>query len=605
MNEQVKRGRPRKEDPIPVVNETPEHLEMEHKEANLQDLSINMTKLYEMVFEKYRNLAELNLNKYNPFLQNDRLKLISGLPKSLTKEQLQQALFSPQNNEMPIRQHAWALSASQYMYYKILRLSCDVPMYNYYVTPEYLEDSKYGKKDFKEDDNFVNDWLSTFDIKNTLKRVAFEVKRDGKCTYLLRNKITYDGDKRHTNYAVWQKLPNEFVKLVKIGEHGYIASFNMMIFSNPAFSVNQYPDYIQKIWYKMLEDGIVSPIYNKRTSALLRYSVQDKEKLVNFAYDYHFDDMNFDYRFKGNLQINSNEFLYWVQLPQQVCYTFCSDTSHPWVVPDTLGLLLPLEELADYDTLQGLVESTPLTAILTAEAETIPQPSPGKDQTILNPETLYALQEQFNGSTSTNLEALFAPLRNFQLLSLPSQPNGSEISSNATRNVINRAGLGGLMITTDKPSVAQVKTAQLLMEAEANFVTLQFESVLNMIIQDLIGCKYKWKLHIWGGIFTFSDEFSRDKELFSSGATFVLPKLASAYGLSLQEVKGIGAYIDSLDIYDDFKTVTQVNQQKLAEQKETGEAQVGAGRPKKAESEIDNDNTAASRDSGLDTADMR
>ena len=45
------------------------------------------------------------------------------------------------------------------------------------------------------------------------------------------------------------------------------------------------------------------------------------------------------------------------------------------------------------------------------KAETIPNPNPGQDQSVLNPETISAIEEHFNSSTSTNLEALFAPLK--------------------------------------------------------------------------------------------------------------------------------------------------------------------------------------------------
>ena len=182
-----------------------------------------------------------------------------------------------------------------------------------------------------------------------------------------------------------------------------------------------------------------------------------------------------------------------------------------------------------------------------------------------------------------------------------------EIATSPQKNIITRAGLGGLVTTTDKPSVSQVKTAQLLAEAEAHFVTLQFESVLNMIINDLIGTRYKWKLHIWGGIFTFNDEIKRDKELFVSGATFVLPKLASAYDFTIRDTRAAQRYIDSLNIYDDFKTVTQVRQENINEQKSVADTvSTGqVGRPAKDDSEVDNDNTAASKDGGLDTADTR
>ena len=620
--EPKKRGRPPKVKPEPVVNEAPERLEMVSKSktpAPIENMMRDLNGLYK------RTLAGgwcggVDFNQYNPFLQNSRLKMLNTRPGTMSREELTNALKSPGESELGLRAEAWSMSSTQYLYYKILRMAADIPMFKYYLVPELLEKVEYKKDDFKNEDKLVNEWIEQFDIKNTLKKTALEVKREGKATYLLRNSISGTGKNKTVNYAKWQKLPSEYVKLVKIGEHGYIASFNFMLFLNPEFSVCQYPEFIQDIWNDLVNSGAVSTagcgsgylpcgMYSFADGREVRPGI-NVEKLLNYSYEYF--GANGKETLRGNLEIVGKSlvdrsYFFWVQMPQDLCYTFCSDSSNPWVVPDTAGLLLSLDELADYDTLQGLVESTPLTALLTAEAETIPNPNPGQDQSVLNPETIAGIEQHFNSSTSTNLEALFAPLKNFKLLSLPSQPNSSEISANATKNVLTRAGLGGLITTTDKPSVSQVKTAQLLAESEANFVTLQFESVLNMIINKIIGTKYHWGLHIWGGIFTFNDEIKRDKELFVAGATFVLPKLASAYDLSIRDTRAVQQYIDSFDIYDDFKTVTQVRQENINEQKSVSDTVSNGqvGRPSKEDSDIDNDNTAASKDGGLDTADTR
>lgn len=615
--EPKKRGRPPKAKPEPVINEAPERLEMvsRSQQPAVSDVMRDLTGLYKRAL-KGGWCGGIDFNLYNPFLQNDRLKMLNTRPGTMSREDLTEALKSPGDHELGLRAEAWTLSSTQYLYYKILRMSADIPMFKHYLVPELLSKKEdYKKEDFTLDDKFVNEWLERFDVKNTLKQTALEVKREGKATYLLRSSISGDGKNKHVNYARWQKLPSEYVKLVKIGEHGYIASFNFMLFLNPAFSVCQYPDFIQNIWNDLVNSGAISTAgcgngylpcgsYSFANGQKVTPGI-NVNKLVNYTYNYV--GASSKETLRGTLEIVNKSYFFWVEMPQDLCYTFCSDSSNPWVIPDTSGLLLSLDELADYDTLQGLVESTPLTALLTAEAETIPNPNPGQDQSVLNPETISAIEEHFNSSTSTNLEALFAPLKNFKLLSLPSQPNSSEISANATKNVLTRAGLGGLITTTDKPSVSQVKTAQMLAEAEAEFVTLQFESVLNMIINKIIGTRYEWQLHIWGGIFSFNDELKRDKELFVSGATFVLPKLASAYNMSIRNTRAVQQYIDSFDIYDDFKTVTQVRQENINEQKTVNDSvSVGnVGRPQKDDSDIDNDNTAASKDGGLDTADTR
>lgn len=607
-----KRGRPKKQ--VPTVNEDggesktllmTQNTDEEKARETIRQTAVNLTKLFSQKTSGAISNA-INLNAFNPFLQNERLKKINTRPAALNRDDLIKALTSPQDNEQGLRAEAWSMSSSQYLYYKILRLACDVPLYKWYVTPEYLEDDEYSSDKFKDENIFVEDWLTTLDIKNTFKRIALEVKREGKATYVLRNSIGTSGGKKVTNYACLQKLPSDYVKLVRIGTHGYVASFNMMIFLEPAFSPDQFPPFIADAWKNMENTGAVKRYKDK--NGAWKHGV-DLNIINKYKFEYTGQSGTSE-ELIGTFEMSSTDagesaYFYWLQLPQEECYTFCSDSSNPWALPDTVGMLLSLDELSDYDTLQGLIESSPLSAILVAEADMIKDPNAGKDQTALNPETIYGLQGQFNRSTSTNLEAFFAPLKNFKLLSLPAQPNGNEISMGATRNVINRAGLGAIISTTDKPQVSQVKTAQALMEAEVAFVTNQFESVLNLIVNNLIGCDYKWKVHLWGGIFSFADEVKRDKEMFVSGAAFVLPKLASAYDMTIRDVGATQKYIDSLKIYDGFKTITQVNQERMMEESSDDEGDEGPGRPEVDESEIENENTEKSKNSGLDTADVR
>lgn len=617
---QSNRGRPKKTPDRDLISEKTERLNMSQQSKSQAPVTVNQ--IQENLKELYSSVLTggkgswveslYDLNQWNPFIQNQRLKTINTLPGDLGREGLMKALKSPSTSEQGLRAQAWNLSVAQYLYYKILRLAADIPMFKYYKVPELLKKGDYEKKDFIAEDVFVDDWLKTFDLPNTLKRCSLDVKREGKATYVLRNSICVDkkGHKK-TNYATWQKLPSNYVKLTGIGEHGYTASFNMMIFLSPGFSPKQYPDFIQKIWEDLVEKGIVSSGGKSN-----KYSF-NADKAEKYSYDFQYENGGFE-TLKGSLElakgVSKKSYAFWVPLPQDLCYTFCSDTSHAWAIPDTAGLFLGLQELADYDTLAGLVQSTPLTALLTAEVETIPNPNAGQDQTIINPETVMAFQDKFNMSSSTNLEAFFAPFKNFKLLSLPDVPNSSNITTNATKNFIDRAGMGGVFVATDKPSVSQTKGSQILEEAQCNFVTLQFESVLNMIINRLLGCEYEWKLNIWGNIFSFVDEVKRAKEAVLSGMTFMMPKLVSAEDLTMRDTKALENYIESLEIYEDLKTVTQATQI-LLQQGDTGRHVDGndgdnrisnkVGRPSIDTNDIESDATAASVDSGTNTADAR
>ena len=618
--EKRKRGRPRKtQTEPPVVSEERKVLLMSDKSGTSVPEKITMTKVQDNLHSFYSRLLNLSgpkgsqiswmdtlggLNRYNPYLQNQRLKQINTTPSEVSREELVTMLKNPSNQETPLRAAGWSLSSSQQLYYKILRLAADVPMYKYYKVPQFLETEKdYKDKKFAEEDAFVDEWLTRFDVVNTLKRTALETKRAGKSTYLLRNSLYRDSKgKRHVDFATWQKLPDEYVKLTAIGEHGYVASFDMMVFMNPAYNVKQYPDFIGEIWNDMINNNVVTidPYVNK-------YSV-DLDALRRFEYK----DANGKLQ-KGIFEWQEERYLFWVQLPQEVCYTFASDSSHPWAVPDTSGLFLNLQELSDYGTLAGLVASTPLTAVLTGEAEFIDDCNAGQDQTKLSPETIAGLQNNFNSLVSDNVSAVFLPFKNIKLQSLPNIPNSNDIMTKAVQNFVSLAGEGGVIVATDKPSVAQVKGAQLLEEAQQDFVTQQFASIINFIINNLLGCEYSWKVVLWGGIFSFDADFKRAKELLQSGATFMLPRVASAFDMSVRDVAAVNKYVKSLGVYNEFSTLTQSSQEKASssdEDKEEAKENVEGvkqkvGRPEKDDNEVDNDNTAASKDAGTNTSEGR
>ena len=622
------RGRPRKEtqqnEPMTEkITELRMSQETPGNKATLKGVMDSLTNLYNKTYSfasRGMNGGWMeNLNaavSTNPFLQNQRLKRIAAQPVQLSSEQVASFLSNPQNNELPLQSGGWGLSVSQYLYYKILRLAADVPMYNFYKTPQLLENvEEYKKKEFLAEDEFVDNWLEKFSPKNTFKRVALEVKREGKSSYIFRNSISTDEKgKKTTNFATLQKLPTAYTKLTAIGEHGYVASFDFMIFMDPAFNLSQYPDYFRDIWSDMVGAG-----------AVYRDNFGNWKPNLDVLADFKYKDGEGILR-QGVLEARKNRYLFWVQLPQKLCYTFASDNSHPWAVPDTVGLFQNLQDLADYNTLAGLVQSTPLTAILTGEVEIVDDPNPGADQTVINPQTIAGFQNEFNSKTSTNVEALFVPFKNLKLQSLPNIPNSSDIVTKAVQNFVSMSGEGGIIVSTDKPSVAMIKGAQRLEEAQQNYVTLQFESVMNMIINELLGCKYKWKFYLWGGIYTFDDEMGRMKEMWQNGATFLLPRIASGYGMSMRDITSISAYVDSKDVYKYFKTLTQVSQQEAAKEnakisasarvssevKKTTETTettktsgTGAGRPAKSDGEIENDNTAASRDTGDNVSDVK
>lgn len=605
-------GRPKKQNKDEMLNEEgEERLAMSESEKE-EDITLDdVSKRWRTMFDKIAKLdaqGQSNIstvttkwNKLNPFLQNQRIKNLYSKAKTYNKANISKFLETPGNYEQELRSLGWTNSSSQQIYYNILRRSCDIPLYNYFIIPEYMEDKKdYDKEKFKQEDSLVQNWLEVFDVKNTFKTIALEVKREGKSSYLLRNRIVGQGKSRETSFCTLQKLPTDWVKITGKGQLGYTISFNMMYFFNAANSPTDFGPFITQAWNDMCEKGVITQDEVTKAKALNIAQAQN--------YKFTYKDNSYSTSIEGFKQGKKASYMLWLQMPDDICYTFSSDNSHPWVAPDTMGLMLKMQELNDYGQLAGLIASTPLTAVLTGEIETIPSPRAGKNESVYSPEVLQGYMEQFNAATSTNVEAWLWPAKNIKLQQLSADVNSSDIISTATSNFLESAGEGGLTIATDKPNVAQIKVAKQLAAAQQHYVTLQFERVLNFILQHKLGLTYQWKIRIWGDIFSQDDEKKYLKEIVANGNVALLPKLMSAEGISMRDTASITNYIKQFGFYEDFMTYTQLKSAEISEKNKPDiddSTKKLVGRPPLDEDEIDNENTAASRDDGTNTSDNR
>lgn len=533
-------------------------------------------------------------NQLNPFLANQRLKNLFSQPSTYSKQQLGEFLASPGNSEPQLRSAAWANSSSQQIYYNMLRRSCDIPLYNWWLNPPLLKSvSEYKTPTFLTDERLAEDWLKTLNVPLAMKTIALQVKREGKQSYLVRSRIDGEGVDRHVVFASLEKMPTNWTKITGIGQLGYTVSFDMMYFMDIANDPSLFGDYMVKAWEDIIRNGVV--VEDPRTHS----KVLNLEKARNYQFSYNGQTMTSMVEIKTVHRRQT--YLFWLRIPYDICFTIGSDNSHPWVAPDTMGLLMKLQELTDYGTLAGLIASTPLTAILTGEAEFINDPRAGKNETVLSPETLMGLQDLFNATTSTNVEAMFFPLKNIKLQQLSADVNSSQIISEATENFVETAGEGGLTITTNKPNVSQIHTAQLLAAEKENYVTLQMQQILTFIIQHKLGLKYQWEVKLWGDVFTIENVKKYLAEQIRGGNSALLPKYLSAEGMTMRNTEAVQKYLESKGIYDNFHTLTSAEK----EEEQADAEKKSVGRPALGEGDIENDATAASRDAGTNTRDNR
>ena len=150
----------------PVDEQTQDRLDMEKQidRVTIDDVTSKWNKIFDKMVSRdgtpgISTVAE-KWNKLNPFLQNQRIKDLYSRAKKYDKAAISDFLENPGSSERELRSLAWANSSAQQIYYNILRRSCDIPQYNYFVIPDFFDKEGAYKEDaFVQEDRLVQDWL--------------------------------------------------------------------------------------------------------------------------------------------------------------------------------------------------------------------------------------------------------------------------------------------------------------------------------------------------------------------------------------------------------------------------------------------------------------
>ena len=116
------------------------------------------------------------------------------------------------------------------------------------------------------------------------------------------------------------------------------------------------------------------------------------------------------------------------------------------------------------------------------------------------------------------------------------------------------------MTITDKPSIASVKASQYIQAARIDYLTRQYESFLNEMINKNFDLKFQWKISLWGDIFNIREDIKILREQVVSGLEGFLPKLLSANDMSIEDYVASQNYLKAYDI-----KVIKVNDTEMTE----------------------------------------
>lgn len=589
--EKKKRGRPPKKTQEVDINENKSTIRMNTNDTPTPSAPVTINQVNSRLSSMFKRMSSNNISYSsfleamngmgsnfafgsNPFLQNQRIKTSNQKAKQSSKEALNKALDSPEENEEIFRSQSMALYYKNYVYGNLLRLNRDIPKYFNYIVPQNITKKDLESDKFKQEKYFVDKFIEKFNIPLTFKNVSLQVAQEGKCSYVFRS--SFNKSKHIIDYALLQKIPPQYIKYTGFGgESPLICSFNFLMFMNPMYSIQQWPDWMQDIWNQLLEKGVVT--IGKDGARFNPNNRYDNSHIIECI---------------------DGRYAYWVELPQDLVYTFGMDFSNPLAIPEAIGLFTDLNELENYKWLQTQTLLTNITNILTATVPIEKDAKGGSDAAILTPEVILGLEGDCASAINSNILPFFAPLEDFKMHSVDKIPNAMEITLDNLRNLIATSGTSALINTSDKPSIAMIKGTQNLYETKMEYLTLQYEKFINMIINKYLGLTYSYKCIIWGGTYNWRDDVKVLKEMIQNGNRGFMPRLLSAYNMTIEEYKICYDYVDLLEIFP--------KEEELSTTKTDSDTnQNGVGRKPKEDSEIINDNTAASIEGGQNVSDNK
>lgn len=506
----------------------------------------------------------------DPYLQNQRLKQLKSYPIFLDRDTVESALKNPGYSEQALREMSWSLSTNTYPYYKMLRLYSDILSYRHYFYPKYIN----KKGEVAKDQELISKWIDKFQPERTFRRIALECGIEGKRAYVLRDKMSED--LKDVEYALLQELPSNWWKpTFKSANSYYGISFNFTYFWMPGTTPEQFPPIFQEYYRQLMgctvdENGIKSINIEKAPSWM-------------------------------NVEYNSrlSKWYLWAELPSDIAWCFSMDETNAWQIPPFIGLFLSLQDLGSYQFLQTQLSTIPLYGILSGE---IPYHEDNKGASVTNdlrlsPDLVTQLVEDADGKLPPGVSSVFAPLENIKFTQFQQQVNSSKIYTDVLQQLIATSGLTGLQSTTEKPSVAMVKASQTIESRFADILYGQFNKFMNTVFEDHLNLYNGWRFEIFGNVFDDDKKLADIQKQISMGQSYLLPKMLAYYDLDMTSALSISDWVDSVGIYDKMKVTPNAYVGNMDEDKN--------GRPQLEEDEIENDDTAKSVDSGLNTGDAR
>lgn len=516
----------------------------------------------------------------NPYVQNTRVKSLHSAPMPFSRDNIEEFIKDAQHHELQLRQTSIGLNYSSYPFYKLKTTIASILTYRWYVLPQYVDKEDVKKDEYKRERRLVDKFCKKLDPSKHGRIITQQALDEGKVFRYMRHIV----DKAHNKvYAVdLQELPSDYCKIVgRNSDSYYTVAFDFTYFWQPGTSVEQF-DPIFKRYLEMLL-SVTDVVKSSRNN-----------RIINMARAALISDANVSIEKVGG------RYYFWVNLPSDECFTFGADFSSPLQAPMLMGLFLTGADLSQYEYLQKQLLQVPLYAILTGEIPYHDDKNSKKDNDYkLSPTGLTYFQNMFysilNSNDTSGLDFFAAPVENMKLQTLDSTPNASDIVTKSYQDFNTKAGITGIMSTTDKPMAALVASSQKIESQYAVLIYSEFMNMMNRTFEKL-NLTYDWRFVMFGDIFSETERLKMAKEGMTLGILSDTYIYNAILGRTFED-----DYSASVDMFEsgiiDIRRPLQTSYTASSKVERDGSTPV-AGRPSAQIEEVDSEKTEESIDQG-------
>ena len=485
-------------------------------ETLTRDLTKASYDSFPQIFERFRQLSEQTgmplstmiqnfsvmggFNQSGPYIQNRRVKKIGTSPIPHTKDEVADMLKHPQEQELPLRQTAHELDFASYTFHHMRRVYTNLLTYHSYIAPDLTEPDAMN-------DSFWREYRLAEKLRKTMK--PWELAREAAGKTVMEGKVFYtyrmaaDKTRNRVNYAFWQQLPSDWIKIVGFNNVSkYTLAFDMMYFCQPGTDVRQFPDGLfDNYWRDFM--SLVTPgprMENGRIVYASRNSVDMgayRSRRPNGVEAYQ----------------ENGRWYYWVTLPVDKAFTIEADDAIPEVAPPLAGLFISLLQFADLEAIQLALYQNPLVGFLhgeipyfdTKDTNTADQYKLSNAGRMLFEQLWYELMQ---ASNTGGIPAYFAPVENMKLETFSEVENTSEIVSTGNKDIITQAGLSGIIPASDETRAGAVQVSLQIESKYLNPIYDGVERLMNCAIADL-RLRNDFSFHMFGDLYEDAQMESR------------------------------------------------------------------------------------------------